>query len=98
MKALYVATNSKTNDQIALLREMGDFSLFENPKHIKSKYINQNNVFINPRIQGDILKGIPIKLIQVMVCNNQRQIGVAKKMKQAYNKLFKLQEKYYSTI
>ena len=105
-KELCVATNQVTGHSIALLREKSDFKGFYDQDYVKEKYginksnttFRQNAAYVNPRVHVDIISGVPIQLVRVMVCNDDKQISIAKKMKQAYNKLFKLQNKYYSTL
>ena len=107
-KQLIVVMHPVSGEQIALLREKSDFKGFYDQDYIKQRYLKlnhendctyrQNAPYVNPRIHSDLLfNSIKPILTKIMDCANEREIGIAKKMKQAYNKLFKLQNKYYST-
>jgi len=104
-KVLNVVTKMSTGEQITLLRESSDFEGFTNPKYVKEKYginkpnasFRQNATYVNPKIHVDIISGEKITLTKVMEVTNERELSIARKLKSDYNKLFKLQNKYYST-
>ncbi len=104
-KVLNVVTKMSTGEQITLLRESSDFEGFTNPEYVKEKYginkpnasFRQNATYVNPKIHVDIISGEKITLTKVMEVTNERELSIARKLKSDYNKLFKLQNKYYST-
>jgi trehalose/maltose hydrolase-like predicted phosphorylase len=105
-KVLNVVTKVSTGEQISLLRESSDFEGFTNPNYVKENYginksntkFRQNATYVNPRIHVDIISGEEITLTKVMEVTNSKELSIARKLKSDYNKLFKLQSKYYSTI
>ena len=104
-KVLNVVTKMSTGEQITLLRESSDFEGFTNPEYVKEKYginkpnasFRQNATYVNPKIHVDIISGEKITLTKVMEVTNEKELSIARKLKSDYNKLFKLQNKYYST-